>query len=437
MRNNSKPAYVHHDPIAILRSLFGLKDVDVCSISRTEDLVEIAIEHHVGNKRCPSCSSVGHLKDRRATTYVDLPCFGEPARVLWWKHRFRCPNTACPTKSWTISDHRIAAKDCQLTTRCAKWVTEQVGRGRSVDEVADELHCSWHQVNNAVVAYGAKLLELDTKRLNKTTALGLDETSFVKRKDHQRQYVTTACDVGNHQLIDVLPTRDVSDVAGWIRNQPLEWKRRVRHGALDMSNAYAAVFSVALPHVIQVVDRFHAIQLANRALDEVRRRVQVEQLGHRGRKADPLYRIRRSLLTGTERLSDKTAARITAMLELGDPDGEVAMAHRVKEAFRDFYAIADPIEAREHLEDLVGHCVRAEMSPEIQRLGRTLKRWFDKLCNWHHTKISNGPTEGLNNLIKRIKRIGFGFTNFRNYRIRALLYAGKPNWRLLRSVVVT
>ncbi len=41
-------------------------------------------------------------------------------------------------------------------------------------------------------------------------------------------------------------------------------------------------------------------------------------------------------------------------------------------------------------------------------------------------RVSDGPTEALNNLIKRIKRIGFGFRNFENYRIRALLYAGQP-----------
>ena len=32
--------------------------------------------------------------------------------------------------------------------------------------------------------------------------------------------------------------------------------------------------------------------------------------------------------------------------------------------------------------------------------------------------------------------IGFGFRNFENYRIRALLYAGRPNWRVLGSIVV-
>ncbi|MCP3913834.1 MAG: transposase, partial [Actinomycetia bacterium] len=36
---------------------------------------------------------------------------------------------------------------------------------------------------------------------------------------------------------------------------------------------------------------------------------------------------------------------------------------------------------------------------------------------------------------KLAKRIGFGFRNFRNYRIRALLYAGRPNWNLLDQLL--
>ena len=44
------------------------------------------------------------------------------------------------------------------------------------------------------------------------------------------------------------------------------------------------------------------------------------------------------------------------------------------------------------------------------------------------------PTEAVNNLLKRVKRAAFGFTSFRNYRIRTLLYAGKPNWDLLATI---
>lgn len=45
----------------------------------------------------------------------------------------------------------------------------------------------------------------------------------------------------------------------------------------------------------------------------------------------------------------------------------------------------------------------------------------------HRAHVTNGPTEAVNNLIKRVKRADFSFTSFQNYRIRSLLYAGKPN----------
>jgi transposase len=48
-------------------------------------------------------------------------------------------------------------------------------------------------------------------------------------------------------------------------------------------------------------------------------------------------------------------------------------------------------------------------------------------------KVSNRPTEAINNLIKRIKRIGFGLRRLRDYRIGALLHAGRPNWYLLEA----
>jgi transposase len=357
--------------------------------------------------------------------------------LAWKKHRMRCRHPNCPTKSWVLGDHRIAAKSCLLTTRAAKWATVQVGGGRTVSEVAAELSCDWHTVNDAVVTYGEALLEADRKRLNQTSAIGLDETSFVRLgpKKHT-SYATTVADVAHHQIIDILPTRKYVDVAGWIDAQPQAWKERIRFGALDMSNVYAAVYTVVLPKASQVVDPFHLVQLANRTLDAVRRRVQSEQTGHRGRKDDPLYRARRVLLRGEERLDQEAAARLASLLALGDPGGEVAIAYRNKERLRDFYRTTNAEVARAMLEELVAHCVKKAMPPEVQKLGRTIRTWFDKIVNFHLAHVSNGPTESLNNLIKRIKRIGFGFTNFKNYRIRALLYAGKPNWRVLGSIVV-
>jgi transposase len=429
--------FVVTDPIEIVRAMVGLKDVRVLAYIRRGPAVELMIEQVVGEIRCPACEGRTQVKERPVVHYVDLPVYGTPMSLAWKKHRMRCPNRACAKRSWVLGDHRIAAKNCLLTTRAAKWATVQVGGGRTVSEVAGELACDWHTVNDAVTTYGEALLAADRKRLNKTTAIGLDETSFVKLGSHvHTDYATTVADVENHQIIDILPTRKYTDVAGWIDKQPKAWKERIRFGALDMSATYAAVYTVMLPAAAQVVDPFHVISLANRCLDAVRRRVQSEQTGHRGRRDDPLYRARRVLLLGEEKLDSAATERLWSLLELGDPGAEVAIAYRVKERLRDFYRTRDPDVARQVLTELEEHCLRRAMPPEVRRLGRTIKNWFDKIANFHLARVSNGPTEALNNLIKRIKRIGFGFRNFENYRIRALLYAGKPNWRVLGSIVV-
>jgi transposase len=433
----ARSTFVLVHPTEILQALVGLKDVRVLRYERSGPDVELMIEQVLEEVRCPTCSRRAQVKERPVVRYVDLPVYGVPMRLAWKKHRMRCTNARCPQRSWTIADHRIAAKSCLLTTRAAKWATVQVGTGRTVLEVADELDCDWHTVNDAVTTYGEALLAADRKRLNQTSAIGLDETSFVRLGPYKHtSFATTVADVENHQIIDILPSREYTDVAGWIAAQPAVWKERIRFGALDMSATYAAVYSVMLPKAAQVVDPFHAIALANRGLDDVRRRVQSEQTGHRGRKDDPLYRARRVLLMGEEKLDGEATARLTSLLELGDPGAEVAIAYRIKERFRDFYRTSDPGQARQLLQELQEHCVKRAMPPEVQRLGRTIRRWFEKLCNYHLAKVTNGPTESLNNLIKRIKRVGFGFRNFRNYRIRALLYAGKPNWRVLGSIVV-
>jgi len=433
----TRSTFVLTHPSEILQALVGLKDVRVLHYKREGPQVELMIEQVVDDIRCPSCAGHAQVKERPVVAYVDLPVYGTAMKLSWKKHRLRCPNPTCARRTWVLSDHRIAAKNCLLTTRAAKWATVQVGGGRTVSEVAAELDCDWHTVNDAVVTYGKALLEADRKRLNKTTAIGLDETSFRRLGSRgYTAYATTVADVENHQIIDILPSRKYTDVAGWIDKQPEAWKQRIAFGALDMSDTYAAVYSVILPKARQVVDAFHAISLANRALDDVRRRVQVQQLGHRGRRDDPLYRARRVLLRGEEKLDTEATERLASLLELGDPNAEVAVAYRIKERLRDFYRARDAFEARQILAELLRHCLKRAMPPEIQRLGKTIRRWFDKICNYHLAKVSNGPTEALNNLVKRIKRIGFGFRNFENYRIRALLYAGKPNWRVLSSIVV-
>ena len=202
-----------------------------------------------------------------------------------------------------------------------------------------------------------------------------------------------------------------------------------------MSGPYRTAYREVLPHALQVADPFHVIRLANQRLDEVRRRVQNDTLGHRGRKDDPLYRIRRLLTAAHERISDRGRTRLRGLLDAGDPHGDIRTAWHVKETVRGIYGIDRPAVALRYTLQLADDLQDQSCPPEINQLGRTISRWTPQITNWHISKVTNGPTEALNNLIKRTKRAAFGFRNFPNYRIRALLYAGKPDRDLLATVM--
>jgi transposase len=197
--------------------------------------------------------------------------------------------------------------------------------------------------------------------------------------------------------------------------------------ATDLTDSYRAGLSPHLAEVRRVADPFHVVRLANRCIDQVRRRVQNQVLGHRGRKRDPLYRIRKLLLTGDERLDDRGRRRMVDGLRAGDPDGEVAAAWVAKESVRDVYLAASRTDAFELLAFALWRCETSPV-PEIRTLGNTLAKWFDEILARFDTGASNGPTEGLNLCVKKVKRAGHGFRCFEHYRLRVLLHAGGITW---------
>ena len=417
-------------------SLVGLPDVVILDV---EDVPGAALRVHVELTRstqgCPTCGVIANVKDRRRVELVDLSMAGRPMRLVWAKRRFRCPEPSCPVGSWTEDEPRIASKRLMMTDRAGRWITEQVGRNaRSVSEVARELGCDWHTVNDAVIAYGTALVD-DPDRFGAVEALGLDEVLMVKRGPwHRQEFSTQLVDVGRSQLLDIVPGRSSSEPMVWLAKKGKAWCEQVRFATLDLSGPYRKVFTLMTPGAVQVADPFHLVKLANSKLDECRRRVQNETLGHRGYKSDPLYRSRRLLTKAKERLDEQGHEKLVGLLRAGDPHGDVATVWEAKEAVRELYAHADPELALEWVTQLGRDLQDKDCPVEARSLGRTLIRWRHQIAAWHHAHVSNGPTEAANNLIKRVKRAAFGFTSFRNYRVRALLYAGKPNWELLATI---
>lgn len=425
------------DPTRMCELLVGLPDVVVLGVDDIEDgPLVIHIEQAGPRPECVGCGELPAVKDRETVELVDLPCFGRPTRLRWRKVRWVCRTEWCEVVSWTWDDTRIGFPRQALSDRAGRWVTVQVGRcGRSVAEVAAELGCAWHTVNDAVISYGEALLDDDPDRVGAVTALGLDEALFCRTGPFRRQqWSTQIVDVAAGKLLDVVEGRTAAGASGWLARQGPAWRANIAWATLDLSGPYRTVFDTMVPDAIQIADPFHVVRLANQRLDECRRRVQNQTLGHRGRKTDPLYRARRLLTKADERLQEKGRTKLLGLLEAGDPDGDVRSTWHAKELVRSIYDHTDPGVAFQFVTRLGADFQDPAYPIEVQSLGRTLTRWRHQIAAWHRSHHSNGPTEAANNLLKRIKRTAFGFTNFRHYRVRVLLYAGRPNWNLLPKV---
>jgi transposase len=417
---------MEHDGSGV-SELLGLDGLFVRAQLRDEVTGEwwLAVETNEDRAWCPSCGgrAVGH--GRRHVKVRDLPLADRPVVLVWAKRLWRCPEPACPTGTWSEESDAIASR-AVLTERARAEIARRVGPGQqSVAAVARSFGVGWHAAMAAVWDHGQPRVD-HLVRLGAPAAIGLDETSFLAATaTHPTLLVTGIVDLDAGRLLDVLPARSAQAVTGWLDSKPAPWRAGIRHVVIDPYQPYATAVAHALPDARLVVDHFHVIRLGNAALDEVRRRVQHTRLGHRGHKGDPLYRIRRRLLTGHERLDPAAFARVLAWLDVGDPDGEVAACYLAKELLRETFSAEDVFEARRRLIIFYDQCHSSDV-PELERLARTVTRWETPILRWHRTGLTNAATEGTNLIVKNVKRLGFGFRNFQNYRLRLLLRCGAP-----------
>ena len=194
-----------------------------------------------------------------------------------------------------------------------------------------------------------------------------------------------------------------------------------RSSPLDPSAPFAAAIRRLLPQATIVVDHFDLVRLANQMLTEVRQRVAREQLGRRGRKADPAWAHRRLLLAAGNRLSRRGLDRLSAVLDDDDPTNEIGAAWGVKELLRQLLSCAEATTARRALFAFYDAAVLADM-PETTRLAETIQTWWPAIEAFLRLRITNARTGGANRVIKQIKRVGCGYRNQSNYERRILLH---------------
>jgi len=392
--------------------------------------VELLVETTPGPVGCSRCGAIATAKDRRPVWVRDLPVGGRAVVICWVKRVWCCRQDACPARTWT-EEHEAIAPRAALTERARAWAFEQVGaRDAAVSDVAADLGVAWHTVMTQVRLRGTPVVD-DPVRLAGVDAVGVDETAFLLATGtHPTMFATGIADLTAGRparLLEVVEGRSGTVLAGWLARRDPGWRAAVRTASLDPFRGYATALRTHLPGAVRVLDPFHVTRLALSCVDDVRRRVQQETTGHRGRTGDPLYGLRRVLRRRHDRLSPHAWRRLETGLAAGDPTGEVALAWDTAQKIMGVYQLDDAAEQIERTQSLIP-ALRSCPIPELARLGRTLHAWRDELlAAFTHPDVSNGPTENLNLKIKNTKRVARGYRNFANYRLRLLLNHGRTH----------
>jgi len=405
--------------------MLGMTGFVLLAVSSNEGEFEQAIETTAVEDFCRGCGVAARLHDRRPTWVRDLPAAGRPVTLVWIKRVWRCVESKCAVSTWTETSELIRARS-SWTERARAEACRRVGEdGHSVAQVARAFGVGWATVMAAVRDYGQPLVD-EPDRMIGVGALGVDETAFLTANaKHPTIFVTGMVDLHGRRLLDVVPGRSSKALHDWVSAQPAPWRDAISVAALDPFRGYATALTSSLPGAVRVLDAFHVTRLGFAAVDDVRRRVQQQTLGHRGRRDDPLYRIRRVLRRGAEHLTERAWERLLAGLDAGDDDEQIGKAWIAAQDLRRIYQRAtDRDTAQRRLHRWFEHCADSNV-PELHRLARTIDAWREEFLAYFSTGgISNGPTEAMNLLIKKIKRVGHGFRNFDNYRLRLLLHCG-------------
>ena len=373
------------DRTTLLFAMPGFRVLDVTLEADGGRRVLVENVAHEGG--CPSCGVLSALvKDRPTSRLKDLPHGLVPLRVWVRKRRFVCAEWRCQRRSFTETSTQLPAR-ARLTTRLRVKIGAAVtGRNRAMSDVAVEHGVAWWTVHRVLVAAAADLLG----PAKPTTMIGIDETRVRsvrwllgevgwRRTDPWMTSIVDLDPASKGGIIGLAPGRSGACVEGWLALQSNLFRQTVQVVAIDPSAPYAAGIRRAVPHARIVLDHFHLVMLANKALTDARQRVSREQHDRRGRKQDPAWAHRRLLLRAGDTLNPKALARLRTVLAADDPSGQLSAAWAVKELLRQLLQAHGPTHYRRHetahrLTRFLPACVVADM-PETTRLATTIERW--------------------------------------------------------------
>ena len=388
----------------VLEMLLEIKEIQVDRFEVQDQHLHIYCSSVFQEALCPDC-----LKKRQVVnqTYIrqfrDLPIAGKEVYLHLSQRQFYCPD--CDRHF----NERFNFVDVKRTmTRRYERHVYECCKASTIQKISAQENLVWQTVNE-ICQRGARK-ELEERPVSKIRAVGMDE--FAMKKGH-RDYATVIVDLERVEIIDILEYREQAKLIEYFKNKGTEWCEGIEVFCSDMWQGFINTAKAVFPHATLVVDRFHFFSYLNKAVDSQRK-----SLRRQFKDQEEFKRLKWALLKNPENLTPAQKDKLDRAF-LHSPELKLIYDHKEK-----FRAIFNQNLTRKQGEIELNKWMEEAKKMKNKHLNDflyMLNDWKEYVLNYFIHRFTTSVIEGINNSIKTVKRMSYGFRNFANFKQRVLI----------------
>ena len=370
--------------------------------------IDLYVVWQANSAACPACGAAAQkIHDHRPRSWRHLDFFQFETHV-----HCALPRVSCSACQGTTQLNVPWAREGSRFTLMFEALALTLAREMPVSACARILRCSDNALWRKIDAHVA--LARTKESYAETEVIGIDETSCAKG----HSYITLVHDLARARLIYATPGKDASTVQRFTEDFKTHQGKpeAIKVVCMDMSKAFIAGAAKHLPTAAVAFDGFHVVQLANKAVDAVRR--------EEARSESWLKKTRWIWLKDQAKWTTKERGKMDWM-----PHSRLktARAWRIKEALRDIYrnSRTDAAQSTLALKKWLHWAQRSQLHP-IKDLAKTIKQhWAGILKAFDASDLHTGYVEAVNSLLQAAKSKARGYGTTEHFIAMAFLIAGK------------
>jgi transposase len=371
-------------------NILNLRNWDVTNVTETPGQYVIDATCKTLPPGCVHCGSVTnvHKHGTRKQEVVDLPSHGNRVRIALTRTRHWCKDCG-KTFLQPLPD---VAESGSMTRRLQAYIERQSVK-HTFAHVAAEVGVDEKTVRTIFKAY-TNWLD-GAVRFETPTVLGLDELYLLKKPR------CIATNIEKRTIIALLEDRNKPTVT-----QYLFWlpdKERVKVVTMDMWKPYRDAVQKVLPDAAIVVDKFHIVRVATKAMETIRRGLKDAMTTTKRRE------VMRSRFLLLRRARTLDAEEQKTVAEWSQNLPTLGMAYKLKEGFYSIFELRDRASA-EAAYKAWKESIPDEMQKPFKEVTTAMTNWEKEVFNYFDHRFTNATTEALNGLSKITNRTGRGYS---------------------------